>query len=534
MISLLDLDDDILFHLFSYLHGQDAQRLSLTARRAYHFAIPQVHADLDLTVDDNPDDTSHDFTAWRDHLLTTNPISSRPPIEFLLHLDLDSDSDSPSQTFETLLEVLAHATRLRTLIAHFDIENGILRLPQLGDAMGKLASLRELSLTNVGPATMEMLHSLPIAGTLESLSLSLAKITPAEVSTACNDPPLALVTVLSRFPHLHTLKLGASPDSLPLLEPFTTRHSIANIKFHGVHHLELGEFVPIALDLIPLFPNLSSVSYTSSVPRGKRKYQDLVADLSWPHLRNLYCYSGFSFHLTPPSAKFSPIDRLTIDLILKEFTDPSPLATQDQWERIVKLMRAFHPSALVLQGCICLWPLRDVVPKSIPWAEVARTVPSLRSLQLHILDNSQTPTQIEMVLKDLPLVYLHITLASHPTAHLDGIPAAMPRAVYSCDAPPFFDAIPTLRVLGLEAQFPAKEPVENTAPPGEEREAAEVQMRRQRWWWMEGTGEDRKMVEIWKEDAERARAIIESQGFDREHGLDGFFTEKLQIQAVYE
>ncbi|KAH9921511.1 uncharacterized protein BXZ73DRAFT_104400 [Epithele typhae] len=113
------------------------------------------------------------------------------------------------------------------------------------------------------------------------------------------------------------------------------------------------------------------------------------------------------------------------------------------------------------------------------------------------------------------------------------------------------DVIPTLRVFALgdcgpprreiameDCGPPRREPgwdVELDAvglplPPNEtntEPNATTAEAtRRKRWWWIQGEGERREMVEIWAEDGERARDIVESEGFDAETSLEGFFSEK--------
>ncbi|KAH9939397.1 uncharacterized protein BXZ73DRAFT_99601 [Epithele typhae] len=62
------------------------------------------------------------------------------------------------------------------------------------------------------------------------------------------------------------------------------------------------------------------------------------------------------------------------------------------------------------------------------------------------------------------------------------------------------------------------------------RQIASELPRPERWWWVERTGGSAEMVEIWREDGEEARDIIEDRDFNRETGLDGFFSRK----RVYE
>ncbi|KAH9939398.1 uncharacterized protein BXZ73DRAFT_76096 [Epithele typhae] len=63
---------------------------------------------------------------------------------------------------------------------------------------------------------------------------------------------------------------------------------------------------------------------------------------------------------------------------------------------------------------------------------------------------------------------------------------------------------------------------------------ASASMRAQRWWWIERSGGEGlgrpEMVEIWREDGERACEIIEARDFKSDTSLNGFFSEK----CVYE
>ncbi|KAH9921503.1 uncharacterized protein BXZ73DRAFT_104393 [Epithele typhae] len=113
------------------------------------------------------------------------------------------------------------------------------------------------------------------------------------------------------------------------------------------------------------------------------------------------------------------------------------------------------------------------------------------------------------------------------------------------------DAVPTLRVFALGDCGPPRREIAmwDRGPPRHEPgwdvdldavglplppggtitgpyATAAESTRRKRWWWIQGEGEGREMVEIWAEDGERARDIVESEGFDAETSLEGFFSEK--------
>ncbi|KAH9913141.1 uncharacterized protein BXZ73DRAFT_107016 [Epithele typhae] len=53
--------------------------------------------------------------------------------------------------------------------------------------------------------------------------------------------------------------------------------------------------------------------------------------------------------------------------------------------------------------------------------------------------------------------------------------------------------------------------------------------RDERWWWIEAEGAARRPMEIWREDGERARALIERVDFEA-RSLDGFFSDKCRYE----
>ncbi|KAH9939370.1 uncharacterized protein BXZ73DRAFT_99573 [Epithele typhae] len=523
MSSLLDLNLDLLLLIISYLQGWDALNLSLCAKRAYHLAIPRAYVYLDKTCRDHAD-----FNIWRERVFALDPILKSPRISCLRSLVIQHRGQHGLRAIVAgLVEVFAQARRLESFVARFEesLDPGVTECPRLGEALGALKFLRQLNLTGVGSATMHMLHALPNAPIIEALSLDYH---PPNSWSAGENPFPALAKVLSRFARLRYLMFVFKQDLVvPELDPsIPPTNPLIYPQLPSLRTLAVAESYSCNLmDLVPLCPNLSSLSYIS-LRADANVYRRKIADTPWPALRAFECLPGYlqGRQHPPPSLPQSrgDVSRLTIVTPLSiSAPSLSPMSSTASASTFA-FVRAVQPSALVLKVLLRSPSSSSEKSQLICWADAFRVDPPLRSLELLFLSPNQHLTGLGAAMEGMSLYYLgvHVIVDRHKIFQRNVTRTEVARAL---DPRAFFDAIPTLRVLGIGDQMLALDHTgKEREAPREPDETSREWTRRTRWWWMEG-GE---MVEIWREDAERAREIIERPEFDRERGLEGFFSEK--------
>ncbi|KAH9939340.1 uncharacterized protein BXZ73DRAFT_76051 [Epithele typhae] len=523
-MSLLDLHDDILFLIFSYLSGRNALHICLCAKRAYYIAIPQVYAYIRKFPY-----TIADFAQWRNALLSPEPISGKPRASFLHSVDFMNsvNRDDQPTVAAGLVQLFAQAKHMHSLCINSGSrqEQKLLTLPQLWETLGTLQSLRSLELSLVGPVTMEMLNSLPNASRIESLSLDQQF---AVRSKSRSYPPLT--DVLSRFSRLHSLKLGLKEDRIPLLDPSVTSTTVRDHLLPSLRNLVIVEpFSSAMIDLIPLCPKLSYVSYMSASSK-ERPYREIVAGLPWPPLRDFKSVMRSEYRQPPslPPSLPGPIPRLIMDY---PFSNVVPSEEEEEVSEFIRSIRPGAPKAFdfvrsVRPGALVLdVALSTHSDGTIRWADELRMDPPLRSLEMRFRAPGHHLTGLHAALRGLPLLFLGVHVVEEDQGRWapeppKGAVVTHLEVALALDPRDFFSALPTLRVLGIGDGI--LDPYDGGFGPPfavvDPKDADDPRPRRTRWWWCTEGG--REMSEIWREDAERARDIIERPGFDRERSLE--------------
>ncbi|KAH9939338.1 uncharacterized protein BXZ73DRAFT_76049 [Epithele typhae] len=381
---------------------------------------------------------------------------------------------------------------------------------------------------------------MPHVNKLDTLSLRSNNFRTSSTSTARADAvplPPPLLVILARFPRLRSVKI-ISPPGIKIVSPTSNEADLPML--HTIRHLSIieSEF-GVALALVPFCPNLAMLSYDcligmKSVPR----------DDPWPALRELalqHINSASSLIDRQPPPRFGRVDRLSLGA---DVTDG--IFTPSQARPVLALLSATQPGALVVRGSV---RGRSVLTAGgTTWGEIAGIVPRLRSLEICM--KTQDPRRLDelhSVFSETRLVWLRIQVVADGRLQewleqeqvADRMTSPVCEAIRLLDPRKFFSAVPSLRVLGIGDTMGVpmgfegyvKPAIKWPSPAGgasamasskrSTRGEKKVRTRRHRWWWSEGTREGGpEMVEIWREDAESAREIIESPDFDAEKSLD--------------
>ncbi|KAH9934456.1 uncharacterized protein BXZ73DRAFT_100647 [Epithele typhae] len=334
---------------------------------------------------------------------------------------------------------------------------------------------------------------------------------------------------LEDLTRLHTLKLQGVEPGVHEIRPEETLHALQHISI-------TSDFGPVsALDLVPRCPNLTTLSYDSTHPCTHFSYPNKAP---WPPLRELHL--GSDTHVLLPKMQPAPrivsVHRLTINAsTLSAAFLPAPS------HYLTALLRSTRPAALLVAGAYT----NDAKLSGDPaWAPVLRAEGTrLRSLELAATTLSAIePAVLVSAFVGLPLVYLGWTQTGHAHPGRDCLPLepARVRTAHTLSTL-LVDALPALCVLKVGCMFSAS--VVEDAEDGELRERlslagdeaparGELQefrgvQRGVRWWIVKRGGDGRKMVEVWREVGERAKEVVESDGFDPESSaLDEFFVPR--------
>ncbi len=378
-MTLLSLNDDVLFLVFSLLHGQDALHTCMTCKRAYYLAIPQVASSVQCWYPVR-------LRQLCNYYLSSDPFTGAPRARYLENLTIHATTFEPERHVADSQDLNSdHVDDLDLEFVGTDFAQAHL----LGDLLVAAQSIRELSLDRFHPlvrnqpkiplalSTMNQLVHVRLAmigdGTLDALQhlrnpkrLTLSYHTPYDdpLDEPKTLPPL--LAALASFTNLHTLKLWnftpPHPDdavALPLLP--------------SVRYLRLSESSVPALDMVQLCPNLCTLVFSVDSDEG-----DVVASYGprWRPLRRLM--------LASPEVAVCVVDRLsTVHLLQVSGTlwikDNSPPEDGDALSQFLELLRVASPVGLYAS----MW--LDVDGFSSPfWKDVQSCAPRLRSLELQL------------------------------------------------------------------------------------------------------------------------------------------------------
>ncbi|KAH9910625.1 uncharacterized protein BXZ73DRAFT_108751 [Epithele typhae] len=544
---LLSLNDDVLFEIFSLLDRTEALAMAYTSKRAYRLAISHAFASLRWSRDTYgsvPDlGDSSEARALSDYMRAPEPLSQVPRVHYLHHF---TTSFFERPDVPILHELLSHASNLRT-IELWNFEYFIGEDEEvLSRIIGAMRYLKQACLLFITFETISILQAMFASSNIASLTLELADSDYQTSGLA------ELVSVLASIPSIHTCTVDFSYVPV-LLNTFGTPDK----SLPSIRHLSLTCSSAVAANFVTLCPNLFTLSLWLY---GENPILSLGADDQWPtNLNELVIRSRAvvtkdtarrigrvnSVSLGNSLASLSGIAVLNL-LPLFEATQPFTLKLQmdpvlTEPEHVWKSLRGAVPHLRSLEVTVARCKVRDYVDSLLP----ALHASSLVHLTLHFPPPTHSWSATSMARVDdqrATEVRRVEALLSLPQRLVAAAPSLRLVALRSClPAPSAFDGPEAHagRVPALSTEFAAELAREDNAErrwaPTNEfvrptlrrlRQLREEVPRDERWWWVEGEGATRRPVEIWREDGERARDLIQHADFDAARSLDGFYSAR--------
>ncbi|KAI0364476.1 hypothetical protein BV20DRAFT_974411 [Pilatotrama ljubarskyi] len=534
------LNDDVLRHVVSFLHGRDALQVALCSKHMSDLALPRVAA---IAICESPRDLRE---TWK-YMLSGTP----PRVQYLEELYISyftfdypaQDAEAAQQLFSDywhfsdvslIGDLLLQAPRMRRVT--LERLHPCLRVdPRIGQALASMDRLVAADFSTVADSTFALMP--PMNENLRRLRLwyfwDEDDHLPGETKTL---PPL--LTTLGRYRHLHTLELWNldppadgvrqyfSADTMPSLS------SIRNLKFHMV---SVG-----ALELVEFCPNLLSVDFALA-------QDEPVANLpdgpQWPHLRRL---TLSTFRVIPSLLnRLQTVDQLQITDTL-EMGEENAENEEDEEDNVTELLKLIERTSPIGMSL-------SVASESAPtmfWSRVAALAPRLRSMQLTVLlvglslANKYWLDALPDALRPLPLMHLSLGIpraydVSKPPPLGESEVSDSPAADGRLDADTsevewqlaetiaalpagLAAAIPTLRLLSMTSALHYRDILEGPARPDDELHR---RFRRSesrfgddtmdvRYWRIVVDGQQRyvKEVSAISEEAERMRALAVAVG----------------------
>ncbi|KAI0819294.1 hypothetical protein BC628DRAFT_1333382 [Trametes gibbosa] len=361
------INDDILLHIFSYLHGGDALRVALCSKHFYQLALPRIPAIAKCQVRD-------DLQAICKYMLSGTPLRARRLEELMISIfafaypgegvgeDDDEYSDFGDWTQARFVaDLLLAAPRLRVLCLerlHMCLETE----PRIARAIGAMERLVDLEFSTLGDGSLARLGRLPVS--LRTLRLTYFWSEDDDLEEMGETKTLgALLGVVVPLRNLHTLDLWR-------FEPEPSREAAwAQPRFPNIRDVRLMEASPSALELVELCPGVESVLFDLETDHGLPTH--LLRDgPRWAPLRQLIIAGPFHacylLHRVGRAENVVAIDAFSVD--------------HEGVESVLKLISLTQPLRLSLSVCLS--------PESVPtlgfWRRVAGLAPQLRILEVRV------------------------------------------------------------------------------------------------------------------------------------------------------
>ncbi|KAH9939328.1 uncharacterized protein BXZ73DRAFT_99530 [Epithele typhae] len=529
MPPLVALNEDVLRYLFDILEPPDARRASCASRAMHILARPCSLSEVDLGSYSWPSRNGKSVMDVVGYLLAPEPFLLQPRLTYLTKLFLPRirfrvfiGEEEIRQALDlALVELLSQAVFIRTLEVP-NVARYVHRESRIFDAIPRLQHLTTLILSDVVPGALSQLRpSLHLLSSLRSLHLFLHNNTfPNSFLSPAGDSIYHFINSLSRLRRLSHLLLRGDPSCYSQALDRSELRPLEPLPF--LRHLELVAWQPV---WVPPCPQLEHLSLRDLYDT------DVLVVQPFPTLRVIdFEFDESEEGVFPTISKeisIRHVDHLRIQGPIAVDTKLRSEAT-DEFRLDLFLDRIQSISAFSM-GTVYYW--HDVEDQVAPDAVLACAV-SLGIRSLHVTSLAPEVQSasafgillscLPVSLSTIPLLHLGITLAptwfswTEDASEDTDVPPPV-QTTYDTLPRALVDSIPTLRVLKIEIKRPR------------EGEGA-VRMRWQRWWWIERMGERAEMVELWREDGERACELIEDRGFDREKSLDGFLTPKRVYQ----
>ncbi|KAH9907681.1 uncharacterized protein BXZ73DRAFT_110146 [Epithele typhae] len=434
-------------------------------------------------------------------------------------------------------DILGTAKNLRQLSLSTVIRKGWMEYPSIVHALTQMKNLRALYYSPIClDDVLPMIQSIP-SPNLVHLSLSYD-------FNNHDFPPL--LSVLKSFPKLPTLALNSFLPGPTLLD--TTQTS-----FPSIRHLSLTDVSVAATDILYLCPNLGTIEFS---PNDEQRSMQGHTDPRprWPKVSRLTVDIGRATRWGGDADAPNAEPQIVVVELFERRASPVPhLELSCEWEltrngvaavdadtsrRLMCLLAALQPRALTLPVHAGFNQSPDKRLDGWMWTEVAGVLPHLRALTLrHIYPNEWVPPDtLPAALAQLPLHCLFIDASPPEIDRFNRAPYRELERVKVLGALPakLLAALTKIRVLGIKgiAALPS-----SSLNSNEKRWLTEVdEWRKQhgerntRWWRVDGVGEERKLVELWREYGEQAQRIIEDSETYRVADLDAIYLDRCRYE----
>ncbi|RDX43002.1 hypothetical protein OH76DRAFT_1410537 [Lentinus brumalis] len=385
-IKFLDLNDDVLVHVFSYLHGKDALFVALSSRRLHSLAINRVSTVVKC-------ESLEKLARLQSWILATSPSRAGHVIDLEFDLPNTIPALFKAKIAIPLTELLMHTCNVRHMVLHRGfITNVTTEVSHaIGGALRAMPRLTELSMDHVHDGFLSTIGS--------SLPPSLRKLSLAYILqwhwNEWHHSYAPLIQILASLPRLHTLAIHRfEPEKL-----WTPDAPL----FPSLLHLTLHEVSLPAVDLVSLTPNVRQVSVTYQPHRHTWSLPPpepwTEPPRSWPPVRRL------EFNVMSSLSHFLDAISETADY-LKITARTPPSRAGD----LISTFRTISPVGADLYLTVGKNPIAF-------WRELFDNAPRLRYLRLSLTvkssgdaDDFVTPWLDELVasFEALPLVYLKV------------------------------------------------------------------------------------------------------------------------------
>ncbi|KAH9934457.1 uncharacterized protein BXZ73DRAFT_100648 [Epithele typhae] len=540
MKELFSLNEDVLLLIIDCLLDKDVWLVALIVKYAYQLAIRRFFSTMKARISGDSA-----LQAMEQALLAIPLLFHVPRVSYLRRLSISCGSASYRSFSTVFINFLPLLVNLERFEVNFDMEHFFAVCPQVAQALNSLTGLRTLGIIGVGKRVLRWLDSYAGVASVEYMGLSFRTGSWTETTDIAATampaipPPPPLATILGRFRFLRSLRLSIKD----VVGGFVSENRSRSLAIPAEETIPALRTIYIAfdigsisaLDLIPHCPNLSRLTYivTGCPPLSQ------PTRAPWPLIKELHLsmFRRRCFATLQPMPPIGRVHRLRIDHCLFDYD-------LDHLQRFLALLRTTQPSVINASGAPRGWTSAPLAI-DVKWMTAIQSACQvcLRSLDLTITPTAVfQPTEIVGSLTGLRLIHLGATLADRSSLGPGKLELRVEEArVRAARALPLLlvDALPTLRVLRVGGMVPmldalAAEDADLHArvragalgslfPTNFEeqfearrnlRELAAVPMRDTRWWMVEHDGEKRRMVEVYSDVAERARAVVESEEFD--------------------
>ncbi|KAI0661872.1 hypothetical protein C8Q70DRAFT_683958 [Cubamyces menziesii] len=385
-MELLDLPEDVLHVIVSYLRKKNALNLALTTKRLSGLALPRIaavaecHAPADLRRLQKYLLSRRRSRAHCLRSLIVSPFTFYPdddeydPDDWLRSLGNAADN---FQDFTQAPYLIADILVRCHNICHLDLERFqpcLRRDRRIGTALVAMTGLKRLSLGVLGDTVVSLLQSCQSG--LTYLKLWYHDERGFQLQGEPKTFPVLLAT-LSHFRSLQSLELCSFTPS----EPISAAQISMTPQFPSITHLRLSEALPQALSLVSLCPNLRTLIFSLAIDGLIEQHLSTAPLLRggprWRPLQHLRLGNHQEI-----SCVLDHIDKVDILHFISALPSIDP--QKEPFARFLRFLRVTSPVELYLPLALTNSSIGSL------WEQVVQCAPRLRILDLKVSTSRYT------------------------------------------------------------------------------------------------------------------------------------------------